>query len=282
MLITVMSIADDSAGSEPPLYPSALLGWRNWRPRDQGRLYSLGFGHTTWGRGINQFRCRRHPDAHALPQGSCECGFYAYHEVTPLLVGSSVVLGAVLGAGATEIHRDGWRAERAQLIAIYSPRSWDFWDPFLAFRLQESAERYGVPIFEDIRELRQYAESLGAPAPLELRPGRPRRWIPHADHLRLYFLRWMALVGSLALVASLCCIAVSLIGGGGFTPRALIAVGVGAGTLLGAAGLLLGFRFARRQWRWWRIIKRGWPEERVPAGGRRAPGRSAVESVGGE
>lgn len=74
---------------------------------------------------------------HIPPDPDCGCGLYAFHTLNQALTSQSVygsfslfpgadirsshelfVAGAVCGSGRVEVHSDGWRAERAQIIAL--------------------------------------------------------------------------------------------------------------------------------------------------------------------
>lgn len=86
--------------------------------------------------------------------------------------------GAILGSGKVQIHRTGWRSEKAEIIAFLRPGK----EPF-SKRIQESSPslaldqlmltlslQYGVPIFNTDKELLEYAGALGVSISEEDRP----------------------------------------------------------------------------------------------------------------
>lgn len=151
-----------------PLYPTAIVGYRQWR-LFEGNLHAMGRGHMRWRPGINRAICDRGCD-HNAPAHDCECGIYAWHD--PQLMLSSLeprhfVEGAVLAAGRTEIHSAGFRAERAQIIALHCPR---LCSREAKQEIYRAAERFGVPVVRSRRKLRRLAERYGEPCPVRLRP----------------------------------------------------------------------------------------------------------------
>src|SRR5688572_6682963 len=93
-----------------------------------------------WSTGVNTARCARGA-GHTAPDTDCSCGIYAFHAMHNQLRHEPVV-GAIAAWGDMEVHRDGFRAERAAVLALSGTglgRSGDA-------ALRRAAERYGVPI----------------------------------------------------------------------------------------------------------------------------------------
>lgn len=116
-----------------------VVGWRSWRlrPTPEGVVLGSLFGVEGWEVGVTQARCRRCPPwltyQHQVPDGSCQCGLYAYsrpyeavrHAERHLATVAAdcrqlmPVVGAVLAWGRVIQHGGlGWRAEHARPIAL--------------------------------------------------------------------------------------------------------------------------------------------------------------------
>jgi hypothetical protein len=114
-----------------------------------------GLAHGTWTRGdLPAAKCERsalnlphHPEDGPVPSLSCSCGWHAYKTIDALRANSDdprlrrpsdVWVGAVVGWGRIAPHVDGWRAERARLVALMG-----------AAHLggEAVAEAFGVPLF---------------------------------------------------------------------------------------------------------------------------------------
>lgn len=138
---------------EAPLYTRPLVGFRRFLILGLGtpslRLESV-FIHYEWSPGENVARCEIEmakkiwrdtspytampwdvlPDRHEAPHPSCGCGLYALHRPPSRSSHERYVEGAIIGYGRMEVHRDGWRAEKAKIIAL---NEWTM------------AKHYGVP-----------------------------------------------------------------------------------------------------------------------------------------
>ena len=110
--------------SAPALVPSPLYGLRTWSvvgAHGQERLAGPQQS-TPWpdGRSLAA-RCAR-GDGHAAPAPGCECGIHAWHptrrSARRVLANRGQVPGVVEASGAIEVHRDGFRAERARPFAL--------------------------------------------------------------------------------------------------------------------------------------------------------------------
>ena len=89
---------------------------------------------------------QRCPTGHAAPAAGCDCGVHAWHprrsSARDVLATRATVAGIVEAQGPTEVHEDGFRAERARPYAlVLTPRG----NPNLIRRL---AERYDAAIVE--------------------------------------------------------------------------------------------------------------------------------------
>jgi hypothetical protein len=148
--------------SAPPLVPSPVYGLRTWTvigAQGEERLAGPRVG-TPWptsGAWLDA-RC---DGGHAAPAAGCDCGIHAWH---PGPHGARRVLslrweipGVVETEGAVELHRDGFRAERARPYAfVVTPSS----NAKLVRRL---AEAYDAQVLEIERpdELLAYCRAHG-------------------------------------------------------------------------------------------------------------------------
>lgn len=112
---------------------------------------------------------------HAAPDHSCQCGLYAYHGLDNLRSdqmhpdrkhSEPWLLGLVRGWGTTMLHPDGWRAEYAEVLALF-----DDWGPYKPERIRTLAEIYGVPTLSK-KGLPTIMYEFGTPVPRDLRPVR--------------------------------------------------------------------------------------------------------------
>lgn len=142
-----------------------LLGYRAWHLRlvpEYGglavrpQLTSLASFLTCWWPGVNDALCLFM--SHRAPAPGCHCGFWMkssfraltrYLWVNADLGDPAVVQGAVLAWGRCIQHRNGWRCEKAMVIALL-----DNGRPSLS----KIARQYEVPIFKTKKELVCYAK----------------------------------------------------------------------------------------------------------------------------
>ncbi len=132
--------ATDRAGS-PPLLTAAVPGFRAWALGSDGRLRAAAWDRHYWSEGINVAACAR-GGGHVAPHGDCTCGLYAFHTVHRQL-SSELFIGAVAAWGAMEVHVDGFRAERACVLALGRR---DGMRPAELRALQRASQYYRVPI----------------------------------------------------------------------------------------------------------------------------------------
>jgi hypothetical protein len=129
--------------SGPPVYPECVIGYRSWYAGSDAGLWPAGWVpaassarsvHRPWQAGPNTAAC---PLAdHAAPDQHCTCGLYAGFDVPAPAHG--FVVGAVAAWGLVQVHRDGFRAEHAQITALRD-------DPART-DLRAIAARYRVPL----------------------------------------------------------------------------------------------------------------------------------------
>lgn len=123
-----------------------VYGMRMWRMDKYGRLYARNW-KGTWRPGVNVAKCIkrewvrsgpyvvstgdftfRENHEHPAPSESCSCGFYAYTdsfhaETQPFTEsnGEEVILGIIKGTGRTLIGTQGFRCEKAEIVALRDP-----------------------------------------------------------------------------------------------------------------------------------------------------------------
>jgi len=108
----------------PPLVPSPLFGLRTWSvtggPGEE-RLTGPQQG-TPWPVGGEWLRASCVTAQHDAPAPACACGIHAWHPgrgaARRVLGRRGAIPGVVEAAGAIELHRDGFRAERARPRAL--------------------------------------------------------------------------------------------------------------------------------------------------------------------
>lgn len=135
-----------------------LIGFRAWHLRSDGALepWSVA-GGGPWEPGENTARCHGGKRHHA-PAPDCMCGLYALASAYDhRLHGSGgQIVGAIAAWGDIELHRTGFRAERAAVVALAEPADGD-----VAAALRASV-RYEVPLVPR-EELALSARGFGRP-----------------------------------------------------------------------------------------------------------------------
>lgn len=134
--------------SAPALVPSPLYGLRTWSvvgARGAERLAGPQLA-TPWPDGGEWLEASC-SEAHAAPAGDCTCGIHAWHPsrraTRRVLAVRSAIPGVVEARGAIEVHRDGFRAERARPYALMVPRRGN---AALARRLAAAYDAELVPV----------------------------------------------------------------------------------------------------------------------------------------
>lgn len=152
--------------TEVPLFTAAVAGFRAWDLRSDGSLWPHAQQAAGgWVPGENVATCIR-SESHRAPVGGCTCGIHAFHTLQNRQLGEFHDLfgavGAIAAWGEMEVYANGFRAERAAVMALIDnprlPR------PRRAM-LRRAADRYGVPLLAR-EELMPYAWMATAPLPL--------------------------------------------------------------------------------------------------------------------
>jgi hypothetical protein len=131
------------------LVPSPLYGLRTWSVVSDGDGERLAGPHhaAPWppGGAWLEATCTTNP-GHAAPERGCSCGIHAWHprqcSARRVLAGRREIAGILEARGATEVHDDGFRAERARPYALVLPPGRN------AKLLRRLAAAYGVPVVE--------------------------------------------------------------------------------------------------------------------------------------
>ncbi len=172
-----------------PLVPDliqAVLGYRTWAIDAEGWLlpFSLAAIAGPWRPGINHATCHYAkwrgtvggPDPappHEAPDPRCMCGLYALLDPRDRRLprdDATVALGAVGAWGEIDVHRSGFRAQYATVLALaVPPRA----ASHLRRRHERAAERYGVDLVApDLLEA--FGRRHAAPVPPSLLPAAAR------------------------------------------------------------------------------------------------------------
>ncbi len=167
------------APPETPLFAGSVLGLRAWEVNPQvpfasTRLTAAVRGGTWRPNGDWTRAFCAAGEAHDAPDGECSCGLYAFHPwrdaVARLfrahrsgVVGEDenlTALGVIEAAGRLEIHRHGFRAERARPAALFADVAWG---REIHAGLTELAELYGCELVEvrDAKSVVAYCEWRG-------------------------------------------------------------------------------------------------------------------------
>ena len=125
-----------------PDFVEPVVGFRAWRV-DGGVLVPWSAGAAgAWEPGVNNARClyKQHP----APATTCSCGLYALASADDeRLRPQHEAVGAIVAWGDVELHRTGFRAEHAAIVALALPES-------CSARheddLRKAAHRYNVPL----------------------------------------------------------------------------------------------------------------------------------------
>jgi glycine cleavage system H lipoate-binding protein len=186
-----------------PDFVAPILGFRAWRPEWDGALTPWSAGAAgAWVRGVNQAVCLHGRD-HVPPGRDCTCGIYALADWKDYrLHHRDQVVGAIAAWGEVEVHRTGFRAQYACILALSLPEGGS---AGMRDRLDAAAERYAVPLvpLEVLEGFgHEYAQPLAFDAiprsrpapPPEPNPGPPLtregvRGIACEDHL------WLRITG---------------------------------------------------------------------------------------
>ena len=147
-----------------PDFIEPVIGYRAWRVAHDARLRAWTAA-TNWSPGVNRARChaarlgvgRRR--RHAAPDPDCMCGLYALNDFRDARLAAGDVRGAIAAWGSVEVHRTGFRAEFACVVALAVDEAAD---PARQWLGEVVARRYGVPLVA-AHELHAAARAHGSP-----------------------------------------------------------------------------------------------------------------------
>lgn len=140
-------------GVSAPDFIEPLIGYRGWRLEDDGALmpwslYRVG----PWEPGVNTARCELHrvvsgrrAARHHPPAPDCMCGLYALAAADDrrLHGADDQIVGAIAAWGDIELHRTGFRAEHAAVVALALPL-----EERREAAARAAAARYDVPLVQ--------------------------------------------------------------------------------------------------------------------------------------
>lgn len=124
-----------------------IVGHRAWRVDRNGILFATSANGYSWGPGLNVATCWaarfyqgsrkgrvpwKHPHDEPVPGFQCSCGLHIAATVSGLPADwqrYQMVRGVVRAYGRVIEHTGGWRAEKAQIIAIVRGRMVDKLNP---------------------------------------------------------------------------------------------------------------------------------------------------------
>jgi hypothetical protein len=124
----------------PELRRNPLTADDNWD--SPGSKVLRGQHGGSWSAGENTARCAYFPDEHTLIEESCGCGFWAYWappEIPHFRSNQLWLLGVVQGYGRTFTGTEGFRCQKARIVALHLASQFEVVTP------------YGDPWFYDWR-----------------------------------------------------------------------------------------------------------------------------------
>jgi glycine cleavage system H protein len=141
-----------------PDFFEPLIGYRAWHLDKLGELvpWSLS-GAGAWMPGVNTAVCHSQRKHHP-PAADCMCGLYALASAQDRRLHGcdDQIVGAIAAWGDIELHRTGFRAEHAAVVALAEP------EDCAPERAQLAATRYEVPLVPR-NELEFTARAFGRP-----------------------------------------------------------------------------------------------------------------------
>ncbi|WP_205698757.1 SCP2 sterol-binding domain-containing protein [Conexibacter sp. SYSU D00693] len=148
--------------TDAPCFHAPVVGFRAWHLDDDGVLRAWTFRDAIWEPGVTTARCVR-AASHRPPVADCSCGLYALSDPSDrrLRFTGDQVVGAIAAWGDLEVHRTGFRAEHACVVALAVP---DRPDVELLERLERAAARHRVALVPAAR-LSAEAAKHGEPLP---------------------------------------------------------------------------------------------------------------------
>lgn len=114
------------------------------------------------------------PTLHDAPKNDCQCGLYAFHKAPtdwPEGALKGAVGAVVLSWGKMQVHRDGFRAEYSEIVAlVYDP----YCGPVFLKRIKKAAKLYGVGVLSIDELATSEITGLGESIPESLMPEEPK------------------------------------------------------------------------------------------------------------
>lgn len=161
--------------SQPRIYqPKIEIGWEEEVANASAQDLFIGglFVNSVWEPGLNKATCYgSHAnfyghlrEDHSAPHSECNCGFQAYFNLgRPTLLSPAFfeeyLIASVIGGGRVEIHKSGWRAEKAMVTGLLWNREKVAREAQIIQRT--ISEKYGVPLFNDRKEFIENATEKG-------------------------------------------------------------------------------------------------------------------------
>jgi hypothetical protein len=105
---------------EPALVLEHVTGFRQFRVGDDG-LLPAHVGDRPWAFPVAVAHCPRGP--HRAPKPGCSCGLHAWYDVADARAHAlpGEVTAVVRASGTVLLGEHGWRAERAEVVAVALP-----------------------------------------------------------------------------------------------------------------------------------------------------------------
>ena len=106
--------------NDPALLLEHVHGFRQFRVGDDG-LLPAHVGDRPWSAGVTAAHCRRGP--HAAPKEGCTCGLHGWYDVADARAHAlpGEVTAVVRASGRVLLGEHGWRAEKAEIVAVALP-----------------------------------------------------------------------------------------------------------------------------------------------------------------
>jgi hypothetical protein len=106
--------------TDPALLLEHVTGFRQFRVGDDG-LLPAHVGDKPWSAGVTIAHCKRGP--HRAPKEGCTCGLHAWYDVADARAHAlpGEVTAVVRASGTVLLGEHGWRAEKAEILAVALP-----------------------------------------------------------------------------------------------------------------------------------------------------------------
>jgi hypothetical protein len=156
------------------VFRNSVTGYRFWHIMYSGRINSKFHTAHHWEPGINNASCMAGQD-HEAPEPECHCGFFAMvrrpkrHELWEMRRKDTpnLIFGMVKGYGNVIPGTRGWRAQKAEILALYFDpmQAWLRWNlPTMTSEYMNKAQAYyGVPCFKEYEDFETFAQEHEEP-----------------------------------------------------------------------------------------------------------------------